>query len=332
MKLASLKEGGRDGTLVVVSRDLKRAVRAAPVAPTLQAALEDWSTVEPQLKSLYRLLNEGHMSGAFALDVATLAAPLPRAYQFLDGSAYLNHVELVRRARGAELPPSYYDDPLMYQAVSDGFLGPNDDILAAGTDWGIDFEAELTVVVDDVPMGIKREAAGRHIKLFMLVNDVSLRGLIPAELAKGFGFLVGKPRSAFSPVAVTADELGDAWDGQKLHLPLTVHLNGKKFGSPNVGVDCNFTFARLIEHAAQSRPLAAGTIVGSGTISNKDSSVGFCCLAEQRTIETIETGKPKTPFMSFGDTVRIEMADKAGHSIFGAIEQKVVKYAGPPAS
>jgi len=331
MKLASLKEGGRDGTLVVVSRDLTHAVRAAPIAPTLQAALEDWVTVEPELKSLYRLLNEGHLSGAVALEPAKLAAPLPRAYQFLDGSAYLNHVELVRRARGAELPPSYYDDPLMYQAVSDGFLGPTDDILAASTDWGIDFEAELTVVLDDVPMGIKTAAAGRHIKLFMLVNDVSLRGLIPAELAKGFGFVVGKPRSALSPVAVTADEFGDAWDGEKLHLPLTVQLNGKKFGSPDVGVDCNFTFARLIEHAAQSRPLAAGTIIGSGTVSNKDSSVGFCCLAEQRTIETIETGKPKTPFMSFGDRVRIEMLDKAGHSIFGAIDQKVVKYAGPPA-
>jgi fumarylacetoacetate (FAA) hydrolase len=329
MKLASLKEGGRDGTLIIVSRDLTRAVTAEGIAPTLQAALEDWATVEPQLKSLYRLLNEDHLSGAFALDMGELAAPLPRAYQFLDGSAYLNHVELVRKSRGAELPPSYYNDPLMYQAVSDGFLGPTDDILAASTDWGIDFEAELTVVLDDVAMGTKTAGAGRHIKLFMLVNDVSLRGLIPAELAKGFGFVVGKPRSAFSPVAVTADEFGDAWDGEKLHLPLTVTLNGKKFGSPNVGVDCNFTFARLVEHAAQSRPLAAGTIIGSGTISNKDSSVGFCCLAEQRTIETIETGKPKTPFMSFGDTVRIEMADKAGHSIFGAIEQKVVKYAGP---
>ncbi|MGE5146264.1 MAG: fumarylacetoacetate hydrolase family protein, partial [Candidatus Eiseniibacteriota bacterium] len=253
MKLASLKEGGRDGTLVVVSRDMKRAVTAAPIAPTLQAALEDWATVEPQLKSLYRLLNEDHLSGAFALDIKALAAPLPRAYQFLDGSAYLNHAELVRKARGAELPPSFYTDPMMYQAVSDGFLAPTDDIRAATTDWGIDFEAELTVALDDVPMGIKRDAAGRHIKLYMLVNDVSLRGVIPAELAKGFGFLVGKPRSALSPVAVTADEFGDAWDGEKLHLPLTVTLNGKKFGSPNVGVDCNFSFARLIEHAATSR-------------------------------------------------------------------------------
>jgi fumarylacetoacetate (FAA) hydrolase len=329
MKLASLKEGGRDGTLVVVSRDLTRAVKAAHIAPTLQAALEDWATVEPELKSLYRLLNEGHLSGAFALDTATLAAPLPRAYQFLDGSAYLNHAELVRKARGAEMPPSLYNDPLMYQAVSDGFLGPTDDIQAATTDWGIDFEAELTVVLDDVPMGIKAAVAGRHIKLFMLVNDVSLRALIPAELAKGFGFVVSKPRSALSPVAVTADEFGDAWDGELLHLPLTVTLNGRKFGSPNLGVDCNFSFARLIEHAAQSRPLGAGTIIGSGTVSNRDRSVGSCCIAEQRTLETLDSGKPKTPFMGFGDRVRIEMLDKAGHSIFGAIEQKVVKYTGP---
>jgi fumarylacetoacetate (FAA) hydrolase len=329
MKLASFREGGRDGTLVVVSRDLTRAVTAAPIAQTLQAAIEDWAAVEPQLKSLYRLLNEDHLSGAFALDPARLAAPLPRAHQFLDGSAYLNHAELVRKARGAELPPSLYDDPLMYQAVSDGFLGPTDDILAASTDWGIDFEAELTVVLEDVPMGIKTAEAGRHIKLFMLINDVSLRGLIPPELAKGFGFIVSKPRSALSPVAVTADEFGDAWDGALLHLPLTVTLNGKKFGSPDLGVDCSFTFARLVEHAAQSRPLAAGTIIGSGTISNRDRSVGSCCIAEQRTLETIDGGKPVTPYMSFGDRVRIEMLDKSGRSVFGAIDQKVVQYAGP---
>jgi fumarylacetoacetate (FAA) hydrolase len=330
MKLASLRKGGRDGTLVVVSRDLKHAASAAHIAPTLQAALEDWPTVEPELKSLYRLLNEGLLSGAFALDPSALAAPLPRAYQFLDGSAYLNHAELVRKARGAELPPSFYTDPMMYQAVSDGFLGPTEDIALASADWGIDFEAELTVVLDDVPMGIKAADAARHIKLFMLVNDVSLRGLIPAELAKGFGFVVSKPRSSFSPVAVTADEFGDAWDGALLHLPLTVTLNGKKFGSPDVGVDCYFTFARLIEHAAQSRPLAAGTILGSGTVSNRDRSAGSCCIAEQRTLETIDGGKPVTPFMGFGDRVRIEMLDRAGRSIFGAIDQKVVKYAGPP--
>jgi fumarylacetoacetate (FAA) hydrolase len=329
MKLASLKEGGRDGTLIVVARDLKHAVKAAHIAPTLQAALEDWATVEPQLKSLYRLLNEGNLSDAVALEPEALAAPLPRAHQFLDGSAYLNHAELVRKARGAELPPSFYTDPMMYQAVSDGFLGPTEDISLASAEWGIDFEAELTVVLDDVPMGIKAADAGRHIKLFMLVNDVSLRGLIPAELAKGFGFVASKPRSALSPVAVTADEFGDAWDGALLHLPLTVHLNGKKFGEPDVGADCYFTFARLIEHAAQSRPLAAGTIIGSGTVSNRDRSVGSCCIAEQRTLETIDGGKPVTPYMAFGDRVRIEMLDRAGRSIFGAIDQKVVKYAGP---
>jgi fumarylacetoacetate (FAA) hydrolase len=329
MKLGSLKSGGRDGTLVVVSNDLSQAAPVPDIAPTLQAALEDWATLAPELSSVYRLINEGKFAAAAPLDLADLGAPMPRAYQFLDGSAYLNHVELVRKARNAEMPPSLYDDPLMYQAVSDGFLAPTDDILIASEDYGIDFEAEVVAVLDDVPMGVSREAARDHIKLIMLVNDVSLRGLIPTELAKGFGFIVGKPRSAFSPVAVTPDALGSSWDGGKVSLPLRVEMNGEPFGAPNAGVDMNFDFPALIAHAARTRPLAAGTIVGSGTVSNKDASKGFCCIAEIRTIETIEDGAPKTPFMRFGDRVRIEMQDEAGASIFGAIEQTVVKYKGP---
>jgi fumarylacetoacetate (FAA) hydrolase len=329
MKLGTLKAGGRDGTLVVVSDDLRQAAAVPDAAPTLQAALEDWGTLAPELAAIHRLVNEGNYAAAFALDPAALAAPLPRAYQFLDGSAYLNHVELVRKARKAEMPPALYEDPLMYQAVSDRFLAPGEDIALASEDFGIDFEAEVVVVLDDVPMGISREAAGGHIKLVMLVNDVSLRGLIPPELAKGFGFITGKPRSAFSPVAVTPGALGAAWDGGKISLPLRVTLNGEHFGAPNAGVDMNFDFPALIAHAARTRPLAAGSIVGSGTVSNRDASKGFCCIAEIRTIETIEEGAPKTPFMKFGDRVRIEMLDDAGASIFGAIEQTVVEYKGP---
>ena len=329
MKLGSLKSGGPDGTLVVVSRDLKRAVGVPDAAPTMQAAIENWDEVEPELRSIARLLDDGGHAQAFDLEAGDLASPFPRAYQFLDGSAYLNHVELVRKARGAEMPPSFYDDPLMYQAVSDGFLAPTDDIALASDDWGIDFEAEVVVVLDAVPMGVSSEDARQHIKLVMLVNDVSLRGRIPNELAKGFGFLVGKPRSALSPVAVSPDALGSAWDGGKLSLPLGVDLNGKRFGAPNAGVDMNFDFPRLIAHAAQTRPLAAGTLLGSGTVSNKDASQGFCCLAEIRMIETIEQGAAKTPFMTFGDHVRIEMLDEAGDSIFGAIEQTVTRYEGP---
>ncbi len=329
MKLGSLKSGGRDGTLVVVSDDLSHAAPVPDIAPTLQAALEDWATLAPQLSSIARLINEDHHAAAAPLDIADLAAPMPRAFQFLDGSAYLNHVELVRKARNAEMPPSLYEDPLMYQAVSDGFLAPTDDIAIASEDYGIDFEAEVVAVLDDVPMGVSREAAGAHIKLIMLVNDVSLRGLIPSELAKGFGFIVGKPRSAFSPVAVTPDALGAAWDGGKVGLPLRVTMNDEPFGAPNAGVDMNFDFPALIAHAARTRPLAAGTIIGSGTVSNKDASKGFCCIAEIRTIETIEEGAPKTPFMRFGDRVRIEMLDEAGATIFGAIEQTVVEYKGP---
>jgi fumarylacetoacetate (FAA) hydrolase len=327
MKLASLK-GGRDGRLAIVSRDLTRAVEAKAAAPTLQAALDNWQEIEPELRSLARLLEENHLRDVFPFDPTQVAAPLPRAYQWADGSAYVNHVELVRKARGAEMPPSFWTDPLMYQGGSDAMLGPTDDIELADEAWGIDFESEVAVVTDDVPMGISPQAAARHIKLVMLVNDVSLRNLIPAELGKGFGFFHGKPSTAFSPVAVTPDELGDAWDGAKLHLPLRSTLNGKLFGAPDAGVDMTFDFPTLIAHAAKTRRLSAGTIVGSGTVSNLDRSKGSACIAERRMLETIEHGKPSTPFMKFGDRIRIEMLDASGRSIFGAIDQKVVRYAG----
>lgn len=327
MKLGSLKEGGRDGTLIVVSRDLTHAVRADAIAPTLQRALEDWSNAAPRLNALAEALNAGRADGAFALDPAALAAPLPRAYEFVDGSAYLPHVERVRRARGAEVPESFYVDPLMYQATSAGFYGPRDPILAASEDWGIDLEAEVVVVTDDVPMGASAADAATHIQLVGLVNDVSLRNLIPAELAKGFGFLQSKPRSALSPVFVTPDELGDAWHANKLHLPMRTWINGKWFGEAECGVDMQFDFAQLVAHAAKTRPLSAGTIVGSGTIANEDTAKGASCLAEQRTVETLRDGKPSTPFLKFGDTVRIEVTDAAGRSLFGAIEQVVTKQA-----
>jgi fumarylacetoacetate (FAA) hydrolase len=331
MKLASLKQGGRDGTLVIVSRDLSIAVRVPSIAHTLQAALDDWQRAHAELASVYRLLNADHLNccgeeRAFKLDHALLASPLPRAYQFADGSAYLNHVELVRKARGAEMSPSFYTDPLMYQGGSDSFLGPHDDIPAVDEAHGIDFESEVAVITDDVKMGIAPQRARQHIKLLMLVNDVSLRNLIPGELAKGFGFFQSKPASSFSPVAVTPDELGHAWDGGKVNLPLVSHLNGEWFGSPNGGADMNFDFGQLIAHAARTRNLAAGTIVGSGTVSNRDRKAGSSCLAEKRTLETLDSGKPSTPFMKFGDRIRIEMLDAEGRSIFGAIDQKVVRY------
>ena len=326
MKLGSLKEGGRDGTLIVVSRDLSRAVRATATAATLQNALDDWSSAAPRLNALSELLNAGRAEGTFAVDFAALAAPLPRAYEFVDGSAYLPHVVRVRRARGAEVPESFYSDPLMYQATSAGFYGPRDPILAASEDWGIDLEAEVIVVTDDVPMGVDAAAAASHIQLVGIVNDVSLRNLIPAELAKGFGFLQSKPRSALSPVLVTPDELGGAWNGEKLHLPMRTWINGKWFGEAEAGVDMQFSFAELVAHAAKTRPLAAGTIVGSGTIANEDTAKGSSCLAEQRTVETLRDGKPSTPFLKFGDRVRIEITDAAGTSIFGAIEQIVTRY------
>jgi len=329
MKLGSLKEGGRDGTLIVVSRDLGRAVRATGIAATLQQALDDWSNAAPRLNALYESLNAGDADGVFDLDVTRLAAPLPRAYEFVDGSAYLPHVERVRRARGAEVPESFYTDPLMYQATSAGFYGPRDTVKVTSEDHGIDLEAEIVVITDDVPMAVTPEQAAGHIQLVGLVNDVSLRNLIPGELAKGFGFLQAKPRSALSPVFVTPDELGDAWRGNKLHLPLLTHINGEWFGAPEAGVDMQFDFSQLVAHAAKTRPLGAGTIVGSGTIANEDTSKGASCFAEKRTVETLEQGAPKTPFMAFGDTVRIEMLDAGGVSIFGAIEQVIERQALP---
>lgn len=323
MKLGSLKEGGRDGTLIVVSRDLSRGVRATGIAPTMQQALEDWSNAAPRLNALYEALDAGTADGAFDLDMAALAAPLPRAYEFVDGSAYLPHVERVRRARGAQVPESFYTDPLMYQATSAGFLGPRDPVRVPSEDYGIDLEAEVVVVTDDVPMAATPEEAAGHIQLIGLVNDVSLRNLIPNELAKGFGFLQSKPRSALSPVFVTPDELGDAWRGNKVHLPMLTHVNGEWFGAPEAGVDMQFDFAQLVAHVAKTRPLTAGTIVGSGTVANEDTSLGASCFAERRTVETLEHGKPLTPFLAYGDTVRIEMLDRDGRSIFGAIEQRI---------
>ncbi|MEN5426708.1 fumarylacetoacetate hydrolase family protein [Stenotrophomonas pennii] len=329
MKLGSLKEGGRDGTLIVVSRDLQRGVRATGIAATLQAALEDWSRSAPRLQALSDSLNAGDADGVFDIDMQALASPLPRAYEFLDGSAYLPHVARVRRARGAEVPDSFYTDPLMYQATSAGFYGPRDAVKVVSEDHGIDLEAEIVVVTDDVPMAVSPEQAATHIQLIGLVNDVSLRNLIPGELAKGFGFLQSKPRSALSPVFVTPDELGDAWQDSKLHLPLVTHVNGTWFGAPEAGVDMQFNFGQLVAHAAKTRPLGAGTLVGSGTIANEDTGKGASCFAELRTVETLRDGKPSTPFMSFGDVVRIEMLDANGASIFGAIEQRIEQAATP---
>ncbi len=340
MKLATLREGGRDGTLVVVSRDLTRAVRVPQIARTLQQALDRWAEVEPRLRAVATALESTRLEEEFPFDPTACASPLPRAYQWADGSAYVNHVELVRRARGAEMPPSFWTDPLMYQGGSDSFLGPTEDIPLEDESWGLDFEAEIAVVVDDVPMGIRPEAALRHVRLLMLVNDVSLRNLIPAELAKGFGFFQSKPSSAFSPVAVTPDELGDAWRDGKVHLPLRSWLNGEPFGEPDAGVDMTFDFGRLIAHAARTRPLGAGSIIGSGTVSNRDpdggpgrpvraGGRGYSCIAEQRMVEIILEGEARTPFMRWGDRVRIEMWDRDGRSIFGAIDQRVVRYVPP---
>ncbi|MGB5353659.1 MAG: fumarylacetoacetate hydrolase family protein [Woeseia sp.] len=325
MKLASQKAGGRDGTLVVVSRDLKRAVAVPGIAATLQAALDNWKTAEPQLKAVSRELNAGKVAGEFAFDQAAVASPLPRAYHWVDGSAYVNHVELVRKARGAEMPESFWHDPLVYQGGSDDFLGPRDDIPVPSDEFGIDMEAETAIITDDVPMGCSAEQAAKHIKLLMLVNDVSLRGLIPGELAKGFGFYQSKPSSAFSPVAVTPDELGDAWRDGTIHRPLRTELNGKLFGEPECGVDMTFSFLQLIQHVCKTRRLGAGTIIGSGTVSNYDRSRGSSCIAERRMLEMIEEGSPKTPFMTYGDRVRIEMHDPDGNNIFGTIDQKVVR-------
>ncbi len=335
MKLASLKHG-RDGRLVIVSEDLTRFTDATRIAPTLQAALDDWDHAEPHLRELAHSLEVG-AAPVERFHERDCASPLPRAYQWADGSAYVNHVELVRKARGAEMPASFWTDPLMYQGGSDSFLGPRDDIAFAEDEkWGVDFEAEVAVVTGDVPMGVGADEALDHVRLIMLVNDVSLRGLIPDELAKGFGFFQSKPSSAFSPCAVTPDALGEAWKGGKLYLPLIVTFNGKPFGRANAGADMTFGFGQLIAHAAKTRPLAAGSIIGSGTVSNKldgglgkpvaEGGVGYSCIAEQRMIETIETGKPVTPFMKFGDCVEIEMRDARSHSVFGRIEQTLKKH------
>jgi fumarylacetoacetate (FAA) hydrolase len=328
VKLATRRDGSRDGQLLVVSRDLTRAVAVPQIAPSLQAALDDWSRASALLRAAAESLERGAAKDSFAFDPTQAMAPLPRAYQWVDGSAYVNHVELVRKARGAEMPASFWTDPLVYQGGSDDFLGPCDDAPFASEQFGIDLEGEVAVVTDDVAMGTTRDQAREHVKLLMLVNDWSLRNLIPAELAKGFGFYQSKPATAFSPVAVTPDELGHAWRDSVVHLPLSVRVNDAPFGRPNAGVDMTFDFARLIEHVTKTRNARAGTIVGSGTISNYDRSLGSACIAERRTLEQIEQGKPITPFLKFGDRVRIEMLDAQGRSIFGAIDQRVVKAPG----
>lgn len=324
MKLASLNSG-RDGQLVVVDSLMQRYETATAIAPTLQVALDNWDSCAAPLKELFGQLESSEIKGQ-AFVASTCASPLPRAFHWADGSAYVNHVELVRKARNAEMPASFWTDPLIYQGGSDAFLGPCEDIAMADTSWGIDFEAEVAVIVDDVPMGISPENARDHIKLVMLVNDVSLRNLIPGELAKGFGFYQAKPSSAFSPVAVTPEALGDAWDGAKLHLPLRAILNDKLIGQPNAGVDMTFDFGQLIAHAAKTRPLCAGTIIGSGTVSNLDRSNGSCCLAEVRMLEIIANGSASTDFMQFGDRIQIDMHDHSGQSIFGEINQQVIQY------
>ncbi len=334
MKLATLKDGSRDGRLVVVSNDLVHYVDASGVAPTMQAALDDWAAAAPQLEAIAAQLAAGEVEGK-PFDQAAAHSPLPRAYQWADGSAYINHVELVRKARGAEVPESFYTDPLMYQGGSDSFLAPRDPIPLGDPAWGCDMEGEIAVITDDVPMGVTPEAAAGYIKLIMLVNDVSLRGLIPGELAKGFGFFQSKPASAFSPVAVTPNELGDAWQNSLIHLPLRVDYRGEPFGRVEAAEDATFTLADLVAHAAKTRDLCAGTIIGSGTVSNKDEDGGsgrpvaaggrgYSCIAEIRMIETIADGAPKTPFMQVGDRVRIDMVNADGQSIFGAIDQEVV--------
>jgi fumarylacetoacetate (FAA) hydrolase len=334
MKLASLK-GGRDGRLVVVSRDLSRAADASAVAPNLREALDDWSAAESRLQEIADSLEAGRIAH-LAFDPKQCAAPMPRSFGWADGSAYVNHVALVRKSRGAEVPPTFWTDPLMYRGASDEFIGPCDPIKASDTAWGIDLEAEIAVVVTDVPQGATPEQAAPLIRLFMLLDDISFRNLIPGELAKGFGFLQGKGQTCFSPVAVTPDELGSAFDGKKVHLPLLSAINGKPFGRPNAGVDMTFDFPTLIAHAVKTRPLKGGAIIGSGTVSNRDADggpgkpvpdggVGYSCLAEIRTVETILHGAAKTPYLNFGDRVRIEMMDSKGASIFGAIDHEVVR-------
>lgn len=336
MKLATLKRGSRDGTLVVVNRAMTHCRAVPSIAHTLQMAIDAWADCEPQLRRVYEELNSRTLVGEEVFDAKQCHSPLPRAYQWADGSAYVNHVELVRRARGAELPPEFWTDPLMYQGGSDSFSGPRDPVYALSEDWGIDLEAEVAVITGDVKMGANAEQCAPAVRLLMLVNDVSLRNLIPAELAKGFGFLQSKPASAFSPVAITPDELGSDWQDGRVHRPLTVHINGNLFGKPDAGSDMVFNFPQLVSHLSKTREVKSGSIIGSGTVSNKqgglhgssvaNGGVGYCCLAEVRMYETIETGKPQTSYLKFGDKVRIEMFDREGQSLFGAIEQYVERY------
>ncbi len=332
MKLATLKDGTRDGCLVVVSRNLRVALKADHIAPTLQAALDDWDYAAPQLEQLYNEVNAGQSNRIFELDMAQLMAPLPRAHQFADGSAYLIHAELIRKARGQELPDWWKKEPLMYQGCSDPLLGPCDDVVAVSEDHGIDLEMEIAVITGDVPMGVERDKASQHIRLIALMNDVSLRNLIPAELGKGFGFFQSKPPSSLSPVAVTPDELGEAWDGRRVHLACRASINGELLGEPDAGKDMQFDFPRLIAHAAKTRPLMAGTLIGSGTVSNRDRSRGAGCIFERRAEEQIDSGEAKTPFLKFGDRVRIEMLDAEGKSVFGAIDQAIAPLKKPSAS
>jgi fumarylacetoacetate (FAA) hydrolase len=332
MKLATLKRGGRDGRLAVVSRDLSRCLLVPGIAPTLQAALDDWAAVAPRLADRAATLElSGSNADVMPFDPAQCAAPLPRAYHWADGSAYVNHVELVRKARGAEMPESFWTDPLVYQGGSDDLLGARDDVPFADESWGIDLEAEVAVITDDVPAGTSDATAAGHIKLLVLVNDWSLRGLIPNELAKGFGFYQSKPASSFSPVAITPDELGPAWRDTRVHLPLISRINGQPFGAPDAGVDMTFNFARLIAHVTRTRRLGAGAIIGSGTVSNYDRSRGSSCLAEKRMLEQLEQGKAITPFLKFGDRVSIEMRDGQGQDLFGTLDNRVVRAVSPPA-
>jgi len=326
MKLATIKNNTRDGQLVVVNKELTKAVKVTEIAPTMQAAIDNWEKSSPLLAQVYNELNQGKRTDAFPFNSHEAMAPLPRAYHWADGSAYVTHVELVRKARGAELPESFWTDPLMYMGASDAFIGANDDIEIEDLSWGVDFESEVVVITDDVPAGTNAKDAREHIKLIALVNDVSLRNLIPGELGKQFGFYQSKPWTAFTPVAVTPDELGDAWKDAKLHLPLLSTLNNQLIGHPNAGIDMTFDFGQLIAHAAKSRSLMAGTVIGSGTVANQGSPTGSSCLAEVRCLEIIKDGKPSTPFMQYGDQIEIEMKNEKGESIFGKIDQKVTEY------
>jgi len=330
MKLASLKSvSSRDGELCVVNQTLTHVMPVGHIAKTLQQALENWPSLEGHLQEIYGALENNSLKNAIPFVAKDMHAPLPRAYQWADGSAYVNHVELVRKARGAEMPADFWTIPLIYQGGSDSFIAPTDPIQVADESYGIDFEAEIAVITDDVPMGVSVENAARHIKLVMLVNDVSLRNLIPAEINKGFGFFQSKPSSSFSPIALSPDELGSNWDGQRVNLPLLSHVNGKLFGQPNAGIDMTFSFPELIAHAAKTRPLSAGTIIGSGTVSNCDRSKGSSCIVEKRMLEILDKGEAKTPYLQFGDTIRIEMLNDKGSSLFGAIEQFITQYKGP---